>query len=78
MVSDHVSSYHEYLTKVGVEVGCRVGVVVRRMKWAELNVVVGSRTSTLSNIYHCPQLLIEGKRAMNRNRGDESIYANSM
>ena len=23
------------------EVGCRVGVVVRRMKWAELNVVVG-------------------------------------
>ena len=41
MVSDHVSSYHEYLTKVGVEVGCRVGVVVRRMKWAELNAVVG-------------------------------------
>ena len=78
MVSDQVSSYHEYPAKVGVEVGCRVGVVVRRMKWAELNVVVGSRTSTLSNIYHCPQLLIEGKRAMNRNRGDESIYANSM
>ena len=41
MVSDHVSSYHEYPAKVGVEVGCRVGVVVRRMKWAELNVVVG-------------------------------------
>ena len=41
MVSDHVSSYHEYPTKVGVEVGCRVGVVVRRMKWAELIVVVG-------------------------------------
>ena len=41
MVSEHVSSYHEYPTKVGVEVGCRVGVVVRRMKWAELNVVVG-------------------------------------
>ena len=47
MVSEQVSSYHEYPTKVGVEVGCRVGVVVRRMKWAELNVVVGSRTSTL-------------------------------
>ena len=41
MVSEHVSSYHEYLTKVGVEVGCRVGVMVRRMKWAELNAVVG-------------------------------------
>ena len=41
MVSDQVSSYHEYPTKVGVEVGCRVGVVVRRMKWAELNAVVG-------------------------------------
>ena len=63
MVSDHVSSYHEYPAKVGVEVGCRVGVVVRRMKWAELNVVVGK-------LY---QHLIEGKRAMNRNRGDEYI-----
>ena len=78
MVSDHVSSYHEYPTKVGVEVGCRVGVVVRRMKWAELNVVVGKLYQHSSNIYYCPQLLIEGRRVMNRNRGDESIYANSM
>ena len=78
MVSEQVSSYHEYLTKVGVEVGCRVGVVVRRMKWAELNVVVGKLYQHSSNTYYCPQLLIEGKRAMNRNRGDESIYANSM
>ena len=78
MVSDHVSSYHEYPAKVGVEVGCRVGVVVRRMKWAELNVVVEKVYQHSSNIYYCPQLLIEGRRAMNRNRGDESIYANSM
>ena len=52
--------------------------MVRRMKWAELNVVVGKVYQHSSNIYYCPQLLIEGKRAMNRNRGDESIYANSM
>ena len=78
MVSDHVSSYHEYPAKVGVEVGCRVGVVVRRMKWAELNVVVGKLYQHSSNTYYSPQLLIEGKRAVNRNRGDESIYANSM
>ena len=78
MVSEQVSSYHEYLTKVGVEVGCRVGVVVRRMKWAELNAVVGKLYQHSSNTYYSPQLLIEGKRAVNRNRGDESIYANSM
>lgn len=39
-----LSADHEVVhngIKVGVEVGCRVGVVVRRMKWAELNVVVG-------------------------------------
>ena len=47
MVSDHVSSYHEYPAKVGVEVGCRVGVVVRRMKWAEPMLLLGKCTSTL-------------------------------